>query len=103
MKVYDGDKVLTVSKKEIVNLEPDKLVATFEATAVFYDLVTSLEELIKQGIVTSVCEEAVSPEFHKELRAGIRALTDRMDKVLGEDVTAVVWTKTVDAIAEVKA
>jgi len=102
MKVYNGDKVLTVSKKEIVNMEPDKLVATFEATAVFYDLVTSLEELIRQGIVTSVCDEAVSPQFHKELRDGIRALTNRMDDVLGDDVTATVWKNTVKAIEAVK-
>lgn len=102
MKIYDGDNVVKVSRLDIVRFNPDKLVAVFESTAVFYDLVTSLEELIRKGVVTSVCDEAVSPEFHAELKAGIRALTSQMDEVLGEDATSVIWTKTAKAIQEVR-
>lgn len=102
MKIYDGDNIIEVSGMDIVRFNPDQLVAVFEATAVFYDLVTSLDELIAKGVVTSVCDEAVSPSFHAELKAGLRALTTQMDEVLGEDVTSVIWTKTAKAIQEVR-
>jgi hypothetical protein len=102
MKVYDGDNVLDVTKEVIASYSPTKLVEVFEATAVYYDLLSDMSDLIARGIVTDVCDAKVSPAVMQDIKKGVRYLTVELDEKFGTDSAAAIWKRTIDSINAVR-
>ena len=83
--VFDGEKHLEITGKEIDQLDPEKLVELFKSTAALSDVVRDITPAIKAKVVTAICGYSVDEQYSDNFFDGFVTLRLQLDVIFGED------------------
>lgn len=97
LTVFDGEEAVLLNREDLVKYTPHQLVETFEATAVYRDLIN---DFIEQGITAgiSISGRKLSSKFILQVERGFIALYERMEETFGQDSAALIWANVANAI-----
>lgn len=102
--IFDGEKDVKIGKRyffqdpNIEGLDSPDVVNMYQATAVYYDLLKELENLIIDDVVKSVNENKVDKDYIKQVEEGLGILEIMVSDLFGKDAAKIIIEQTADSI-----
>tara|TARA_Y100000034_G_C6521665_1_gene224531 strand:- start:103 stop:444 length:342 start_codon:yes stop_codon:yes gene_type:complete len=102
--IFDGERDVEIGKKyffqdpNIEGLDAPAIVNVYQSTAVYYDLLKELENLILSGVVSNVNEKQVDEKYIKQVEDGLMILETMVNDLFGETAAQVIIDQTADSI-----
>jgi hypothetical protein len=87
-KDYEIKKDLFFQDPTIQDLSPTEVVGLYHSTAVYYDVLKEISNLIISGVVKHVNDTKVDEEYVKKVEEGLGFLELMVNDIFGEDVAS---------------